>query len=235
MARAFEEFRISLELSSSLRKIEREKFSNPKQKDQHSVMGLRGGAAVLMVASFEFFLRKLFEEQISKLNSVPPFIDIYKLPDKLKVKIIFDSLQNAMNGPKYGPRTDRKDRINDIIAACRLLIGEHVNPSVFSDTNSNPNGDTVKEKFKEVGIQNIFGKIKTSFEYKWGNPVASTFIEDKLNEIVRQRHVVAHTADTLNLSKKSQNEALKFLKIISELFEKELESHIKQLIVIARK
>ena len=198
-------------------------------------MGLRGGAAVLMVAAFEFYLRKLFEDNISKLNTSPPSIDFQKLPDKFKIKIVFESLESPMKGPKYGIIKNKIDRIDDVLTACKHLIGEHINPIIFSDTNSNPNADTVKTKFKDIGINDIFQIIKTGFESKWGTSVANTFIEDKLNEIVNVRHVVAHTADTLNITKLSQNEALKFLRILAELLEKEMERHINNLLITAKK
>ncbi len=235
MGAALEKFKESLKLASALKELERDKFNKVKQNEQHYIMGLRGGAAVLMVAAFEFYIRRLFEENISSLNTNPLSIDISKLPDRLKVKIVFDGLQNSMNGPRYGPKTNKVDRINDVTLACKHLIAEHINPQIFSDTNSNPNGETVKEKFKEIGISDVFTKIKINFERKWGSNVAATFIEDKLNEIVNIRHVVAHTANTLNITKKFQNEALKFLKIIAELLEKEIEIHIKGLLISAKR
>lgn len=235
MGVALEKFKESLELAISLRKIETDKFAKNRQAEQPFKMGLRGGAAVLMVASFEFFLRRLFEENIARLNTSPPSIDLNKLPDSLKVKIVFDGLVNSMKGPKYGEITEKVDRIDLVLAACRHLIGEHINPTTFTDTNSNPNGDTVKSKFKEVGISDIFLVIKCDFEIKWGSVVASTFIKDKLNEIVNVRHVVAHTADTLNITKLSQKEALKFLKILAELLDKEIDKHTKHLLITAKK
>ena len=235
MGIALEKFTESLKLATSLKKLEREKFASPRQQHQPYIMGLRGGAAVLMVAAFEFYLRRLFEDNISRLNTSPPSIDILKLPDKFKEKIVFDGLESSMKGPKFGPPTRRVDRIDDVLTACKHLIGEHINPATFTDTSSNPNGETVKRKFKEIGINDIFITIKTQFEAEWGAAVAATFIEDKLNEIVNVRHVVAHTADTLNITKTSQNEALKFLKILAELLESEIDKHIKGLLVTAKK
>ena len=87
MGLALDRFKESLELAVSLRKIEREKFTSQKQQNQPFIMGLRGGAAVLMVAAFEFYLKRLFEENISRLNTSPPSIDLPKLPDKFKEKI----------------------------------------------------------------------------------------------------------------------------------------------------
>ena len=235
MGVALEKFKESLELANSLKKLERDKFAAGRQQDQPFIMGLRGGAAVLMVAAFEFYLRRLFEENISRLNTSPPSIDMLKLPNKFKVKIVFDSLQNSMNGPKYGTKPDKVDRIDDVLTTCKHLIGEHINPATFTDTSSNPNGATVKEKFKDIGITDIFSTVKPDFEIKWGTVVAATFIEDKLNEIVNVRHIVAHTAGTLNITKKSQNEALKYLKILSELLEKEMDTQIKNLLKTAKK
>lgn len=235
MGIALEKFKESLELAISLRTIEREKYASQRQANQPFIMGLRGGAAVLMVAAFEFYLKRLFEENIAKLNTSPPSIDLQKLPEKFKVKIVFEGLENSMKGPKYGPATTKVDRMSDVLAACRHLIGEHINPATFTDTSSNPNSDTLKNKFKDIGINDVFTLIKSDFETKWGTMVAATFIEDKLNEIVNVRHVVAHTADTLNITKTSQNEALKFLKVLAELLEKEMDKHIKHLLVDAKK
>lgn len=236
MGAAIIQFKDSLELANSLKKIERNNYSaTPKTNEQPFVKSLRGGAAVLMVASFEFFIRKLFEENISKLNTIPPTIDFSKLPDELQVKSVFHGIKRAMDGPAYEAKPPRVQRIQSILDASKLLINEHINPETFSETGSNPNSATVKEKFKEIGLINIFNIIKNDFEAKWGQAVSVNFISDKLDEIVRTRHVVAHTADTLNITRKSQNEAIRFLKILAELLEKELEKHIKILLITAKK
>jgi len=236
MGAAFEQFKESLELASALKKIEREKYpALPKGNQQPMVKGLRGGAAVLMVAAFEYFLRKLFEENISKLNTVPLTIDFSKLPDEMKVTAVFQGLQRAINGPQFETKPPKVQRIKDVLEASKLLINDYVNPETFSETGSNPNSETVKTKFKEVGIADIFGKIKNDFEVKWKQPVANDFIALKLDAIVRSRHVVAHTADTLHITRTTQNEAFRFLKLLSELLEKELENHIKQLLISAKR
>lgn len=236
MGVAFDQFKESLELAIALKKLERDRYpNNPKIVEQPFVRGLRGGASVLMVAAFEFFLRRLFEEKISELNTIPPSIDFYKLPDQLKVTTIFSGLNRALKGPLYNKKSQKIDRINDIMAACKLLINEHIDPKTFSETGSNPDGNTVNEKFKEVGLIDIFIKIKPAFELKWNSPVAQDFIKSKLDEIVRTRHIVAHTTDTLNISRKSQNESLRFLKILAGLLEKELQKYIKNIKVNAKK
>ncbi len=236
MGAAFDQFKESMELATALKKLERDRYpNNPKVAEQPFVKGLRGGASVLMVAAFEFFLRRLFEENISELNTIPVSIDFHKLPDQLKVTTVFNGLNKVLNGPMNDEKPPKVDRINDIIAACKLLINEQIDPMTFSETGSNPNGNTVKKKFKEVGLNDIFTKIKPAFEAKFKSPVAQDFIKSKLDEIVRTRHVVAHTADTLNISRKSQNESFRFLKILAELLEKELQKHLKDIKKIAKK
>lgn len=235
MGAAFQQFKESLELATALKKHERKYPTNPNIAAQPLVKGLRGGAAVLMVAAFEFFLRRLFEENIAELNTIPVSIDFHKLPDQLKVTTVFNGLNKVLKGPLYEEKPPKVARINDIMATCKLLITDQIDPATFGETGSNPNGDRVKAKFKEVGIIDIFVKIKPSFETKWKTPVAHDFIKGKLDEIVRTRHVVAHTADTLNISRKSQNESFRFLKILAELLEKELQKHIKDIKKKAKK
>lgn len=236
MGAAFNQFKESLELAEALRGLERDNYpNNPTISEQPFVKGLRGGASVLMVAAFEFYLRRLFEENISKLNTDPVTIDFHKLPDQLKVTTVFNGLHKVLRGPLYEEKLPKVDRINDVMAACKLLINEQIDPMTFSETSSNPSGNTVKEKFKEVGIIDIFLKIKSKFEDKWNSPVAHDFIKSKLDEIVRTRHVVAHTVDTLNISRKSQNESFKFLKILARLLENELRNHIKDIKKTAKK
>lgn len=236
MGAALLQFKESLELAIALKKIERDRYPpTPRTDQQPYVKGLRGGSAVLLVAAFEFFIRKLFEENISRLNTIPPSIDFSKLPDELKVKAVFHGLKRAMDGPQFEAKPPKVDRIKNILDAGKLLITEHINPETFSETGSNPNSGTVKEKFKEIGVSDIFGVIKVDFETKWGQPVSNSFIADKLDEIVRTRHVVAHTADTLNISRKTQNESMKFIKLLAELLEKELDKHFRNLVITAKR
>jgi hypothetical protein len=230
MGAALEQFKESYELANALKELERKHYSaSPKIPEQPYVRGLRGGAAVLLVAAFEFYLRRLFEDNISTLNNVPVSIEFEKLPVALKVKAVFSSLENAMKGPPYVAKPPKVDRITHVLAACKLLINGHVDPESFTETGSNPNGDRVKEKFKEVGIADIFTQIKPAFEIKWKTPVSNEFIKATLDSIVLTRHVVAHTADTLKISRTSQNQSFKFIHILAELLEIELEKHMKKI------
>lgn len=225
---AIKNFKKSIALSEELIKLNGS-FSNPPKATERSVVqGLRGGAAVLMVASFEFFLRALFKEHLSSLVSIPVSVDFNKLPDKMKIGSVYNTLERATKGPLYH-KSKKIDRIPDIELACKIIVANNINPEAFSDTGSNPNSLNVKSMFLDVGIDNIFDKIKTRFERDWGQHVTMTFISDKLNEIVNRRHLIAHTADALNVTRTDLRTSIKFLKILAKQLDKELADHVKHL------
>lgn len=229
MGDTFDQFKKSLELANSLKKLEREKYTKtPRLIQQPYVMGLRGGAAILLVASFEYFLSRLFESQINLLNDISNSIDFDKLPDKLRVTAVYNNLNRAMKGPLFQEVPPKVERLTNILNECKLLLLGNINSQGFSETGGNPNGDMVTQKFKEVGISNIFDEIRIPFGKKWEKSFSHDFIRSKLNEIVRNRHVIAHTADTLNISRKTQNEHFKFIKILAEVLEKTLIKHIRE-------
>lgn len=228
-SKSFSQFVESLSMAEELINLEKVYHDPPLQEEQKAVEGLRGGAAILMVAAFENFLRRSFEEQLSKLIVHPP-ITPDKLPEKMRVNCVFFTLEQAMKGPPYH-KSSKLQRLNDIDKACRMLIYQSVNPTIFSDTGSNPNAERVKEVFANVGIENVFMTIQRKFENQWSvNYIAHTFIKDKLNEIINRRHVVAHTANALNIPNSDLNESLKFLKILASLLDQELREHIEAIL-----
>lgn len=225
-----QEFDVSLEMAESLMSIERDTFSNPpRQEHQKSVEGLRGGAAILMVAGFERFLRRLMEYHLAPFARTSPSFDFNKLPEKMIVHSVFTSIEHSLKGKPHNPKKNKIDRIPDIERACRIIISQTLSPEAFSDTGSNPNSKTVKQMFSSIGIQDVFNKIKSNFESKWNQAVASKFIQDKLDEIVNRRHVVAHMADALNISRSELNTSVRFLKILSKLLNNEIEAHMTQI------
>src|SRR4030042_5842279 len=193
---ALKEFKNSLQIADELIRIERNNYHNPpKQNEQKAVEGLRGGASVIMVAAFEHFIRQIIEEHLSYLTMQPFKVKFDELPDKMKIHSVFKTLEYATKGRPFEERKDKMDRLSDIYEACRLILSGCVNPEVFSSDIGNPNSKHVKDIMNNLGIDNIFAKIKDHFDSKWRNPTASTFISDKLDEIVNRRHTVAHKAD----------------------------------------
>jgi len=225
-SQAFKEFKGSLSMAEELLNIEKTNYSNPPHiNEQKPVQGLRGAVAVLVVASFELFLRASLEEHLSELTKYP-FIAYHKLPDIIKINNTYNTLERAMKGPLFEEHKAKKDRLEDIDIACRKLVSGIINPAAFSATGGNPSASTVKSMLKSIGIDDIFALIEAKFIKKWGKPVASTFLVDKLNEIVNRRHVVAHTANALNITRNQLKESVKFVTIITELIDSEIRNKI---------
>jgi hypothetical protein len=224
---AMNEIKDSVDLVNSLLQIEKTYFHNPpRQEELNYVKGLRGGAVVLLVAAFENFIKKTIEEHLLILKTYSLNLSFEKLPVKMQIQSIFQTLEFALKGRPFQQAPDKIDRINDIDTACRQVISKTINPDAFIITGGNPNSKTIKSMFKDLGIDDIFTKIHSKFKVKWKNDVASTFIADKLDEIVNRRHIVAHTAETLNISRMDLNQYLKFIKITSQLIDAELASHV---------
>lgn len=79
----------------------------------------------------------------------------------------------------------KKDKIPDIKQACNLIINENINPAAFNNTGSNPNSNTVKEIFKDVGVSEIFKNIQDRFEQKWNSELLDRELEKYIKKGIR--------------------------------------------------
>lgn len=228
-SKALGEFSSSLKIAQALIELEKEYTNPPTKAEQPAVSGLRGGAAVIMVASFEAFLKAATVEHLSELTVKPPKVPFANLPDKMRENSIFNSLDAALKAQRH-IKTKRIDRLPGIKVACANIVADVIDPEALSSTQSNPTADTVKSLFSDLGVPDIFGKIHTPFRKAWRKPEAMTFIPDKLEEIVGRRHRVAHTGLALDITRAQLNEASKFLRILAALLDKQLRSHIDALL-----
>jgi len=227
---AFDDFKESLSIAEELLRIERTNYHIvPKLDEQRAVQGLRGGVSVLVVASFERYLRDAIDENLTPLSNDATLRLLSKMPDKVRVKSIFATLERALTGPQFVKARAKIERIPDINRACAHVLTDKINPKAFNDTGSNPSSSTVHRLMKDMDIPSFFPNIKVKFEKKWRTPVATTFIPDKLDEIVNRRHRVAHTADALNITRNQLRESIRFLKILGEIIDKELKTKMRQL------
>ena len=187
-------------------------------KDRNIVLGLRGGAAILMVASFESFLTSLPETHMNILNIAYSTIDFSKLPKKMQITNVFKTLDRAMK-IKFEPATRKIDRIIDIKSACRTILNEQVNSTAFILGGKNPRPDVISNCFEIIGKRKIFKKVTIEFQKKWGTKVPTQFIKDKLNEIVDRRNLVAHKSIASRITKIDLIESIKFIMIMAKLLD----------------
>jgi hypothetical protein len=230
-SQAYRQFEDGLAMAQELLKLEKRLYHNPPRTDEQSVVrGLRGATAILVIASFEGFLRQAIEEHLSELTSHRHIISLTRLPDKLRVNNVYFCLDRAMKGPLYQEPLPRVQRLDDIDRACKVIISGDIAPKVFCDTSGNPNSKNLRVLFSNIALEDITNRIKSKFDKKWGKPTSKTFIDDKLNEVVNRRHVVAHTADALNISRNDLRESIRFVHMLAQLLDAELSSHISHLI-----
>lgn len=226
---AFHNFVDSVGLAQALVLNERRYRDPPTKNSEQKALSLRGGAAVLCVAAFESFLRDVFREQMSRLVDDPPVIDFTKLPDKVQVTSTWQSLTIAMRGP-IGTQSDKLARLPDVTRTARLVGRSLILPEAFAVTNANPSADTVKEMFKSAGVSDVFAKARPGFDSRWPKAEAGSFLVDKLDEIVRRRHAVAHTVDVRRITRVELDESIQFLRALAESLDDLLASHVTGLL-----
>jgi hypothetical protein len=227
---AYVAFQPILRTSLELVRIDVRNYHDPPLlSEQDAVRGLRGGSAVLMVAGFETFLDDLITEWVQTLETHAPPVVFSMLPNLLQVENVYKTLDRAMKGPRYQPPVDRFHRLPEIRRAGGLVANELLNPDAFTGTGGNPGKDAVKALFKQVGMSDMFSEAKPRFESKWRANVSTSFIGDKLDEIVQRRHRVAHRADALSISRRDLRDAIRFLRVFSETLDIECGFYFRRL------
>ena len=229
---ALRTFHDALAMFSSLLELDRGYSRPPKKHEMPFVVGLRGGAAVLAIAAFEQFLKSLFEENLEKLN--PNTVDFFRLPDNIRITTVYVSLETAMKGSSHGAAGTKLDRLTEVMDVCRRAGAGVVDVSAFCGTSGNPNPDNVKQMFKNVGVPDLFLKMRPEFDKRWRKPESADFIRDKLDEIVRRRHLIAHGGDALNVTRQQLKETRRFLSAMAFVLERLLRQHIHDVIVKAK-
>ena len=232
MPSALEDFTSSLRQAEVLIARERRFKDPPTVRSQTAVLALRGGATVLMVATFERFLRDMTAEHLERLVRRPPPIPFEDLPEKLQTSSVWSSLDVAMKGRSAGLPSGRIHRLPRIRRAAGLIVDGLIDPSALSETGGNPGSDTVREMLGNCGVANIFGQIRPAFEAAWGRPEAQEFVPVKLDAIVDSRHRVAHRADALSISRSQLAEWPGFLRILAGLLYHELGRHVDDLLAV---
>jgi hypothetical protein len=171
-----------------------------------------------MVAAFENYLHEAFSEVLDRINSALPPCNFSKLP-----------LEMAMRGRHGFPKL-KNQRLSDIRVSAQRVLNNHIDGEAVADTRSNPNSDTVSTLFKSIGAKGILVKIKPSFDFAWGSRTAQTFVRDTLNNIVLRRHIVAHTASVLSISRSDIEDSRRFLQTLTGVLDVFLEKHVTKVI-----
>jgi len=229
-SKALVEFRNSLKMAEELRIRERKFNKNeiPLQQDENFVYGLRGGSIVLMVGAFENFLEELTAEKLDYLKQHPKFD-----PNNLPPVLVFHNCSNTFkNTPEIsGQFQDPVDRIKVYHKAATLVVNTEIDLQLFTIlADNNPNPKKVLKLFASLGIPDIFRTIKPKFDKKWKQVTSGTWIYDELDTLVKRRHEVAHAAYVRGFSRDDLKRYIRFLRILSDVLDQELNSHIQKMV-----
>lgn len=230
-SKALLEFKENLRRARALISLESKLYKDPPPaEDQAAVEALRSSAAILMVAAFEVYINDRFSEFISHLAKSSNRFTFSSLPNRMKVANSFNSLERALRGPRFGQPAKKINRLQDVKRVSGYIAKDQLIQDGFGLLSRNPNRENIKTIFLEIDISKIYSVIKPRFENRWKNPLANTFIADKLDEIISRRNKAAHGEAGLEISRGDLREALKFLRILSEVLDIELRAHRKKLI-----
>src|SRR5262249_32265211 len=130
-SKALDKFTKSLKIAKELVELEKAYSNPPKKADEAKVAGLRGGAAVIMVASFEAFLKATIVEHLSELTVHSPPVPFASLPEKMRVNSVFYCLEAALKGPRFR-KTNKVDRLPGIKTACSKIMADIIDADSLS-------------------------------------------------------------------------------------------------------
>lgn len=227
---ALADFGETLGLAYALLAIEVRYRDPPTPDSQQKVAALRGGAAVLMVAALERYLRNLMTEALDELAREPAPVDAANLPEDVWINSVFSSLSLSISGPRYGQPASKRDRLPDVLVAASRAVKGRIDPSAFAQTKGNPGSQTVRELCSAAGIKNVYRSVQPDFDMRWGKPEAQSFVPDKLDEVVQRRHRVAHTGDALAISRTDLGDSLRFLDCFAGALDGVVTTHVAGLI-----
>lgn len=195
----------------------------PSDNDRSVVYALRGSCILLSVASFEQYLKSLFEEQLQKL--VDNGVTLSRAPEKLRVEAYWASLELALDGDHSTRDLEKRDRLGHVASAARAVAADSFNPAALSRTYSNPNPACVIRMFKSVGVAKVFDRITPAYEARKGR-VAATYVSDRLQNLVDSRNVVAHSADAAHIARSDLEPNVEFFETLGQVLEDILRPYI---------
>jgi hypothetical protein len=187
-----------------------------------------------MVAAFEQYLKEAVSEALESINTAAPKCDFDRLPESIRVSVVYASLEAAMRGDHATARLTRAERLPDVLAAVARIHRRVIDASTVAQTAGNPTSEQVKSIFKSIGLTQVLNNVKRAFDARWGGPTATTFIPDTLDSIVRRRHTVAHTASALNVTRVDLAEGHRFLGTLVGVVDAALDRHAARVIAAAQ-
>ncbi|MDV6374524.1 MAE_28990/MAE_18760 family HEPN-like nuclease [Deinococcus arenicola] len=209
----------------------------PAPSDNDKVIALRGASLVLMVATFEDFLKQRMKEAIKYIDSYTSdhrYYEFDNLPDRLIINHFYLTVQYASTGSGYDGKK-KAERIKDIKSAAIDIAANRLDAEAFAVTRGNPNPETLKELLKNIGISEVFDTLAPIYEIISNSKIAQTFIHDKLESLIKLRNKVAHTGKTTGIARKDVNDFRDFIYFLSLAIDEVLKNHCESVVLACKK
>lgn len=218
----------NLEKSSELMRIEGEAFLQPLASEAKlGTQALRGAAVVFIVASFEAFLKEMFQEQLEKLASSKIKMHLQKLNEKLVLQNFVRALDLAQNGNPWDVKRKRGKKIIDIVDACKQVALEKISPGAYPNTGGNPCAKSINDMFSSIGIENVFAEVAKRFSSRKNQKRKDeNMIRAEIDDVINKRHSVAHTANLEQTSKQDIVRYIELFRRVGGILEKILENFV---------
>jgi hypothetical protein len=225
-----------LQMVDSLIVLENTYTDPPGPNDRGTVYALRGASVVLLVSTFEEYLKIRTQEAVKALNASLHDYRVYdfsKLPQKLLTNHYHLTVRFALEGNRYDGLKP-EDRIPAIKNASGDIAANRLDPVAFSQTNSNPNSKTLKAILNNLGIDDAFRVLKPYYETQSGNPVADIYIADNLDALIKLRNVVSHAISSMSVGRTDVLNYRAFIMHLSNAIDEHYKYYCDQLITNAR-
>lgn len=219
---ALRDYEAGLDRARHLRRIEVATYRDPPPlKDQPALEALRGGATVLMVASFERYLKEALEEFVDLIAREALVTKHAKLSDAFVEYNDF----NFFNWLIRESRFPRKEKARELKRVAQLVAADQFVPEAFSRTRANPGPVTVGDLFRDFGVKDPMRSIESNFPRHYTKPFPAGFVEQTLGSIVSKRNEVAHGGFALSLSRSDLREWVEFLSALGRAADNTLRDH----------
>jgi RiboL-PSP-HEPN len=219
---ALRDYEASLGRARRLHRIEIARYRDPPPlADQVAVEALRGGATVLMVASFERYLKEALEEFVDLIAKRALVTSHAKLaPDFVEYNDF-----NFFNWLIRESRLPRKEKADELKRVAQLVAVDGFVPEAFCRTRANPGPSTVRDLFREFGVRDPLHSIESNFPRHYGRPFPVGFVGQTLTSIVSIRNEVAHGGFSLSISRSDLRAWIGFLSALGRAADNTLRDH----------
>lgn len=197
-------------------------LSSQFNTDPDTLKGLRGGAHLILVGGFEFYINEMISSASGCLHEglpIPPMRSS-KLNDKIKISLI-KSTSKYLLKLSLDKQRSQSDKISASLRTSDILSKGFIDPEWIKLDRPNPTPKNINNLFSSIGLNNVLDqrRLKNQYEVISHTRIMDKFISTKLDEIVQKRHKAAHSGRLDNTSNYDIVEYCNFIDYLSQSLE----------------